>query len=95
MDYLSKNKPNASKIHAAFKESYVQLKGRPCIHAEKTLWQSGVQSCILPVLRTHSLQEINVDTVANSEGENSVRYRHLFLNQSTGRLPVPGRTKAR
>ena len=46
-------------------QSYVQLWGRPCIYDQETGWQSGVQSCILPGLPTHSVQELNVCTEVN------------------------------
>ena len=44
-------------------QSYVQLCGHPCIHAQDTGWQSGLQSCIAPGLHTHIVQELNVGIV--------------------------------
>ena len=40
--------------------SVVRLSMHP---AEETGWQSGVQSCIMPGLPTHLVQELNIDTV--------------------------------
>ena len=32
-------------------QSYIQFPGHSCIHAQKTGWQLGVRSCIMPGLR--------------------------------------------
>ena len=34
-----------------------------CVHAQETGWRSDMQSCILPRLPTHLVQELNVGTV--------------------------------
>ena len=38
------------------------------IHAQETGWQSGMQSCSMPELPTHFVQELNVGTVVVSGG---------------------------
>ena len=35
----------------------------PCIHAQETGWQSGVQLCVMHGLPAHLVQELNVSTV--------------------------------
>ena len=44
-------------------QSYVQLWGHPGIHTQKTGWQSGMRSCIMPGLPANLVQELNVGTV--------------------------------
>ena len=45
-----------SRLHSVVRSS--------CIHTQKTGWQSGVQSYIMPRLPEHLVQELNVGTVA-------------------------------
>ena len=65
MDNMSKNKPSTSMTHVACKSKLrsVVRSGHPCIHAQETGCQLGVQSCIMPGLPMHFVQELNVGTV--------------------------------
>ena len=60
-----KNKPSTSMTHVACKSKLrsVVRSGHPCIHAQETGCQLGVQSCIMPGLPMHFVQELNVGTV--------------------------------
>ena len=51
-------------------QSYVQLWGHPCTHAQDTRWQSGMHLCIMPGLPTILVQELNVGTVSIPEVPN-------------------------
>ena len=55
-------------------QSYVQLCGHPCIHAQDTGWQSGVRSCITPGLLRHLVQELNVSTVVKERDDTTKFY---------------------
>ena len=58
-----RNKPSTWMTHVACNHSDVQLWGHSCIHAQKTGWQSGVRSCMVPALPEHLMQELHVGTV--------------------------------
>ena len=61
---------NMSKIRQAHQwptelanQSYAQLGGHLCIHAQESWWQSDVQSCVMLRLPTDFVQELNVGSV--------------------------------
>ena len=49
----------------------------PCVRAKETGWPSGVRSCIMPGLSTHSVQELNIGTL----GIPKVDFFLIFLHR--------------